>query len=200
MQAATSDVFDFTRDQLTVRWRDFDAPYLGGEIAFRASERWDVALGVGLSQSSIDSELWAWVDLDDNPIEQVTELRIVPVTLSAKYYLNDRGRTVGRFAWVPNTFAPYVGAGVGFASYRFAQVGDFVDEATLDIFYDSYVSDGWAPLVRGVAGLSVSVGKQFELSGEARYALSSADMGADFAGYRLGLNGFQAVFGIAVRF
>jgi hypothetical protein len=200
MQAATSDVFDFTREQLTVGWRDFDAPYIGGEIAYRAAERWDVALGVGGTQSSVESEFWDWVDGDDLPIEQVTEFRVIPVTVSAKYYFRDRGRSIGRFAWIPNTLAPYVGAGVGLAAYRFAQTGDFVDFETLDIFYDDYVSDGWAPLVRGLAGLSVSLGKQFELSGEARYALSSADMGADFAGYRLGLNGLQAVFGIAVRF
>ena len=201
LHVANSDFFDFTRERLTVGKRDFDGPYIGGEIAFRANERWDVALGIGLVQSSVDSEFRDWVDLDDNPIEQVSEFRIVPVTLSAKYYFHDRGRSVGRFAWVPSRLTPYVGAGVGVVSYRFEQVGDFVDFETLDVFFDRFISRGEAALFRGLAGVSVSLGSQFELSGEARYSLASAEMSLDFESFdALDLSGFQGVVGIAVRF
>ena len=201
VQLAGSEIFDFTRRELTVGRRDFDGPYIGGELAFRATERWDVALGVGFVQSSVASEFRDWVDLDDNSIEQVTELRTVPVTVSAKYYFADRGRSVGRFAWVPNTLTPYVGAGVGFVHYRFEQAGDFVDFETLDIFYDRFVSEGETVLFRGLAGVSLSIGKQFELSGEARYEYASPDMGPDFEDFDpLDLSGFKGVVGIAVRF
>jgi len=203
IHAASSELFDFTREQLTIGKRDFDGPYIGGEVAFRASERWDVALGVGLVQSSVDSELRDWVDLDDNPIEQVSDFRIVPITLSTKYYFHDRGRSVGRFAWVPSRLTPYVGGGVGVVAYRFEQVGDFVDFDTLDIFFDRFVSQGEAVLFRGLAGVSISLGRQFELSGEARYTLASADVRSDFDEFDAGaldLNGFQGVVGIAIRF
>lgn len=204
VQSATGDYLDFTRSTFTVGWRDFDAPYVGGEIAFRAAERWDVALGVGLIDSSVESEYREYVGTDDLPIEQVTELRIIPVTLSAKYYLNDRGRSVGRFAWVPNTFAPYIGGGVGFAHHRFEQWGDFVDEQspTLPIYFARLVSEGETPLARALAGLSVSLGKQLELVGEGRYTFASADMSRQFddAYGPIDLNGFQAVVGVGIRF
>ena len=201
LNTTSSEFWDFTRERLTIGKRDFDGPYIGGEIAFRATERWDVALSVGLVQNSVDSEFRDWVDLDDNPIEQVSDFRVVPVTLSAKYYFHDRGRSVGRFAWVPTRLTPYVGAGVGVVSYRFEQVGDFVDFETLDIFYDRFVSRGEAALFRGLAGVSVSLGGQFELSAEARYSLASADMSSDFQSFdALDLNGLQGVFGIAIRF
>lgn len=207
VQRANSEIFDHVfdrfvkRDSIDIGRRDFDAPYIGGEIAFRASERWDVALGVGWVNSSVDSEFRAWVDLDDLPIEQVTTLLLVPITLSAKYYFRDRGRTVGRFAWVPNALTPYVGAGVGIVHYRFEQEGDFVDFETFDIFYDRFTSQGEAPLLRGLAGLSLSVGKQFELSGEVRYDLASPAMGSDFEDFDpLDLNGFRGLVGIAIRF
>jgi hypothetical protein len=202
LQLANSDIFDFYHDELTVSRKDFDAPYLGAEIAARVGQRWDVAVGVGFSRSSKASEFRDWVDNNENPIEQVTALRTVPVTLSAKYYLAERGRSVGRFAWVPNTVTPYVGAGVGVVSYRFEQTGDFVDFASLDIFYDQYVSTGQAALLRGLAGVSVSLGGQFELTGEARYQHAQGELGNRFDEFddSLDLSGVQGVIGIAIRF
>lgn len=202
VQAATGDVLDHTRSRYSVGWRDLDSPYIGGEVAYRATERWDVSFGVGLTDASVDSEDLVFIGTDDLPIEQVTELRVIPVTVGAKYYLNDRGRRISRFAWVPNRLAPYVGASVGFASYRFQQWGDFVDEETLDIYFDRLVSEGEGALMRGLAGATLSLGKQFELSGEARYTFASAEMSRnDFSQYGpIDLGGFQAVIGIAARF
>lgn len=198
---ANSQIFDQTIDELTVKRRDFDAPFVGAELAIRASERWDVAVGIGFSQSDVRSEFRDWVDTNDLPIEQTTELRLIPVTVSGKYYFNDRGRRVGRFAWIPRTFAPYVGAGVGVVSYRFEQIGDFVDFDTFDIFFDRFDSRGNAALLRGLAGMAVSLGAHVELSGEMRYSYASAEMSSDFDGYDpLDLSGFQGVVGIGLRF
>lgn len=204
IQRTGSDIFEFTREKYTVGSRDFDAPYVGGEVAVRVNERWDVALGVGVVQNSVSSEYRLWVDQDSLPIEQVTEFRTLPITLSAKYYFSDRGRRIGRFAWVPNTLTPYVGAGVGVVSYRFEQSGDFIDFDTPDnaIFYDQLTSSGEAALLRGLAGVTLSLGKQFELTGEARYDLASADLSERFFnGFEpIDLSGFRAVVGIALRF
>ncbi len=67
-------------------------------------------------------------------------------------YLADPGRSIGRFAWIPNRFAPYVGAGGGAMWYRFRQEGDFIDFDTLKVFPDTFDSDGWTPTVHGVRG------------------------------------------------
>ena len=185
----------------TVGRRDFDSPYVGGEIAIRAAERWDVAVAVGFQESSVQSEYREWVDSNDLPIEQVTSLRLVPVTVSAKYYLRERGRTIGRFAWIPNAISPFVGGGVGVVSYRFEQEGDFVDFQTLDIVYAQLRADGQAFLARAIAGVNISLNKQFVFTAEGRFGYASDPVTGDFSGYEdVDLAGLQLVGGIAVRF
>ena len=200
-QRAESDLFDFVIEDHTLGRRDFDSPYVGGEIAIRAAERWDVAVAVGFQESSVQSEYREWVDSNDLPIEQVTSLRLVPVTVSAKYYLRERGRTIGRFAWIPNAISPFVGGGVGVVSYRFEQEGDFVDFQTLDIVYAQLRADGQAFLARAVAGVNISLNKQFVFTAEGRFGYASDPVTGDFSGYEdVDLAGLQLVGGIAVRF
>lgn len=198
---ARSDVFDFTIDQLTVGRRDFDSPYVGGELAVRVTERWDAALGVGFQSSSVKSEFRDWVDLDNLPIEQVTDLQLIPLVVSARYYLRERGRQIGRFAWIPNGFAPFVGAGIGVVSYSFEQNGDFVDFQTFDVFTDRLHTEGDAFLARASGGVNLSLNKQFVLTAEARYTLASAEPANDFSDFdKMDLGGFQLVGGISIRF
>ena len=200
-QRASSEIFDFTLDQLTIGRRDFDSPYVGGEIAFRAADRWDLFFNIGHQSSSVASEFRDWVDSDDLPIEQVTELRLIPATVGAKYYLKERGRAVGRFAWIPTSVAPFVGGAVGVMSYRFEQTGDFIDFETLDVFPDRFESEGETFLARALAGVNISLSKQFVFTAEGRYGWASGDLGRDFSGFdRMDLDGLQLVGGLAVRF
>ena len=95
---ASSDIFDFTREQLTLERSDFDAAAWGGQLAVQVSPRVDIAFDVSMASSERKSEFRDWVDTNDLPIEQLTEFRRVPVTLGFKAYFKDRGRSVGRFA------------------------------------------------------------------------------------------------------
>jgi len=200
-QRARSDIFDFTVDQLTIERRDFDSPYVGGELAVWVSERLDVAINVGYQSSAIASEFRRLVDQDDLPIEQVTQLRTVPTTISAKLYLRDRGRTIGSFAWIPTGITPFVGAGIGVTWYTFQQIGDFVDFDTSEIFIDRLYSDGEAFLGQARAGVDVSLGGQFLLTAEARYGWASGVLDGSFSGFdKMDLDGLQLVGGISVRF
>jgi hypothetical protein len=156
---------------------------------------------VSVAQTRSRSEFRDWVDTDDLPIEQKTEFQRVPLTFGVKAYLKDRGRSVGRFAWVPAQWAPYVGAGAGWVWYRFRQDGDFVDYDTLDIFTDTFTSRGRAPTLHLYGGADWSLGPNFFLTAEARYAWASADMGGDFVGFDpVDLSGLQATVGLSVRF
>jgi opacity protein-like surface antigen len=198
---AGSEVFDFTREQLTVDKSDFNALALGGELGVRVLERLDVALGVGFEKSSTRSEFRDWVDDDDLPIEQETRFTRVPVTVGVKAYLLERGRRISRLAWIPEKWAPYLGAGAGIVWYRFEQVGDFVDFDTLEIFFDEFDSEASSPLAYVAAGLDYSLGPRWLVNGEARYSLASAAMGRDFVGFDdIDLNGFRASVGVSVRF
>jgi hypothetical protein len=204
---ASSNLFDDVRAFYTLSRSDFGALHLGGEVAVRVRERWDVALGVGWARSSSQSEYRDWVDEDRLPIEQETVFERFSGTAGAKYYLARRGRTIGRFAWVPARFAPYVGGGVGFTYYEFEQFGDFValdtcvgDPPACDIVYDRLLTTGTGAAAYAAAGADFSLGKQFVLTSEARYHLGSGPMRGPYRRFdRIDLSGLQLTAGVAVR-
>jgi hypothetical protein len=197
---ASGPVLDFARNELTLDKRDFDASIWGLEVAVRGSERLDIAFDGRFSRSEAGSEMREWVDLDNLPIQQTTAFVRVPLTLSAKFYLHDRGRAIGQFVWVPAKWAPFVGAGGGFLWYQFEQTGDFVDIETLDVVNFTLESSGWTPTGHVFAGVDISMSPRFLWTVEGRYAFGGATTGSAFAFDRLDLNGFQATIGLAVRF
>ena len=195
------DVFGFTQELLTVSDTDFDALSLGGEVGFRATDRFDVVFDIYHASSSTFSEFQDWVDLDDLPIQQTTDFSRTSFALSGRYFLTDRGVSVSQFAWVPKNWAPYLGAGAGFMNYSYTQDGDFVDFETLDIFSARLRSEGTSFLAQGMAGLQYSFAPNWILTGEARYRWSNAELESDFVGFEdIDLTGLQATFGIGVRF
>lgn len=200
MPGAGSEVFDFSEEIFTLDNGDFGSPLVGAALAVRATERVDVTVDVGYARSEVDSEYRDWVGADDLPIAQTTTLKRVPVTVGAKLYLWDRGRTISRFAWVPRTWTPYVGGGVGVTHYTFRQEGEFVDFETLDIWYDALESEGTATtgFLRG--GADISVGPHFIFNLDGRYTWADGGMDQDFEGFDdIDVGGFEATFGFAVR-
>ena len=198
--SAGGAVLNRALDDFTLRKRDFDASSWGLELALRGSERLDFALDVRFSKSKAGSESRPYVDLDNLPILQTTTLIRVPVTLSTKFYLRDRGRAVSQFAWIPNKWAPYVGVGGGLRWYRLKQWGDFVEEPSLDILNLSLESSGTAPTAHVFAGVDVSISPRFLWTLEGRYSSGSAETGPAFDFGDLDLSGLQATIGLAVRF
>ena len=199
----SSDLFDETYQTFTVEREDFRGPTLGGEIAVHLNERWDVAISAIYSGRRIQSEYIDYVDFDDNPIFQETWFRTVPVTVSGRYYFVDRGRSIGRFAWVPARFTPFVAAGAGLVTWRFERTGDFIDFGDPDwpIVFDRVTTAGTAPYVHAGGGASLSVTKNLVLSLEGRYGWGRGDLGRDFRGYEdLDLSGLQFLAGISARF
>jgi hypothetical protein len=198
---AGSDVFDFATDQLTLSRGDFGAFSVGADLAFRIGARADLGVGVAFAGSEASSEFRRFVDQDDQPIEQSTVLRRVPVTATLKAYLTPRGRSIGRYAWVPARYAPYVAAGGGVMWSRFRQEGDFVDFETTDVFPDRLTSTSWTPTAHGAAGIDYSLSPRFALTGEGRYTWARADLSGDFAGFDpIDLSGVSATVGLSVRF
>ncbi|MEP6495218.1 MAG: hypothetical protein ABJF01_21205 [bacterium] len=147
------------------------------------------------------SEFRAFIDNDHHPIEQATSFRRIPVTVGIKQYLTSTGRSIGKLAWIPSRFAPYVGAAGGMMYYRFRQGGDFIDFNTTAVFPDTYMSDGWARVAHAMAGVDYSLGSRFALTTEARYLWSSAELSNDFVDFqRLDLSGLSTTVGLSVRF
>ena len=197
---ANGAVLNHARDQLTLDGRDFDASSWGVEFAVRGSERFDLLLDFRFSRSDVRSEMRDWVDLDNLPIEQTTTFTRIPVTVSTKFYLRDRGRAISQFSWIPAKWAPFVGAGAGLVWYRFEQAGDFVDIETLDVLNFTIESSGGAPTGHVFAGVDISISPRFLWTLEGRYALGRARTDSSFDFDNIELSGFQATIGLAARF
>lgn len=198
---AQSDLFSFTKSELTVNTGDFSAFTLGADVAVRLSPRFDVVLGSAYAGTSTPSEFREFVDQNNAPIQQTTTFQRVPITASLRLYLTPRGRSVGRFAWVPASFTPYVDVGGGAMWYRFKQQGDFVDQNTMNVFTDTFSSSGFTPEAHATLGTEYSLSPRFAITGEARYTWAKARPGSDFAGFdKIDLSGIAATAGLAVRF
>jgi len=197
---AGGDVFSFVTNQLTLNRADFSSATFGGNVAIRLSPVNDIVFDLTYASVSRRSEFRDWVDQNDQPIEQTTALRRLPITASIKHYLTPRGRSIGRFAWVPAARATYVGAGAGMMWYSFRQVGDFVDFQTLNVFPDAFESSAWTPVLHAFAGIDLSLGEYFVLTGESRYTWAKGPMGRDFVGFnKIDLSGLSVTAGFSLR-
>jgi opacity protein-like surface antigen len=196
-----SDVFDFARERLTLGSNAFTGVNLGVDLGIALSDRFDLVLGAAHARTSARTNFRNFVDQDDQEIQQTTGLARTPVTASVRAYLAPRGRSVGRFAWIPNRFSPYVGAGGGAMWYRFTQKGDFVDEQSLDVFSANLRSSSWTPTAHGLAGFDLSVTPHVALNTEARYNWARATMSEDFGNFdRIDLSGLGVTAGLTFRF
>lgn len=199
--AAQSDIFDDSRSFFTLDRGDFGGGLFGAEVAFQVSDRMDLALAFSNSTATVLSEYRDWVDEDDRPIQQETTFTRRPFTATAKYFFSDRGRSISRFAWIPNQFAPYVGVGAGLMRYEFAQEGEFVDFVDLAIFPERFSSEGTAMTAHLLGGLQTSLSPRMFMNIEGRYEWASHDMGVEWEGYdAIDLSGFQVSVGLGVRF
>ena len=198
---ADSDLFDFVQQHLTVDKKDFNAPMIGLEGAVAITPRIDVQFGAEFSQAHKESEYRDFVDNRLLPINQETTLRERNLFGSVRFSLVPRGRTISRYAWVPRSVTPFVGAGAGALWYKFEQSGDFVDFVDLSVFKDYFSSSGFAPSAHVFGGTDLHLYRILFLSIEGRYVWANAKLGKDFidfdpidlAGFRLS-TGFHVLF------
>ena len=198
--SAQSDLFTFVTDQLTLRRGDFSSLTIAGDLAGRLSDRVDLVFGAAFAKRGNRSEFRDWLDQDDLPIEQRTTFQRLPLTVGLRAFVKPRGRAVGQLAWVPAARSFYVGGGAGAMWYRFRQAGDFVDFETLDVFRDQFDSSGWTFTAYGLAGMEMSLGTRFFLTGEARYTWARSTLADAYKGFdRIDLSGLALTAGIGIR-
>lgn len=203
MPRAGSDVFSEATSLLTIDKRDFRSFSIGGDISYAVTPRFDLVFGGDFSSASKDSEYRDWVDNNEQPIEQSTSFRQVPLAVSLRYYLTDRGHSVSQFAWIPSKYSPYVGIGGGATWYRFRQEGDFVDfQRDNEVFPAELESSGWAPTGHAMAGVDYTIGPWLALTLEGRYSLGKASLDQNvYQGFeKIDLARFVGTVGFKVRF
>jgi hypothetical protein len=197
----SSDIYDFTTAQLTLNRGDFAALSYNFDLGFRLADRVDVTFSAGEARRAAPSEFRKFVDNNDKPIEQITALRRVPLTVGVRYALTSPGERIGRLAWIPSRFTPWVGLGGGAMQYSFTQAGDFVDFQTLNVFARTFRSKGWTPMAFASVGADVSLTERFSLTGDVRYSAARAPLTGAFVGFdRIDLSGTAATMGISVRY
>lgn len=196
-----SDIYDFTTTQLTIDRSDFAALGYAFDLGVRVSDRVDVMLSGGEARQATPSEFRKFVDNNDLPIEQTTALRRLPFTVGVRYALTAPGERIGRLAWIPSRFTPWVGLGGGGMQYSFTQAGDFVDFETLNVFAKTYRSKGWAPMAYANIGADVSLNARVSLTGDLRYSAARAPLNGAFVGFdKIDLSGTAATMGLSVRY
>jgi hypothetical protein len=196
-----SDWYDFVTEHLTLEDNDFNAPAFGGDVAIAIARRLDLIAGVDFSRSETASEYRNLVDNFRQPIEQRTRIREVNLSGSVKLALTERGREVGRFAWVPSRVVPYAGAGGGMLWFEMRQSGDFVDFADNSIFTDAFESRGWTPSAHVFGGVDVRVLRRLFVTLDARYLWAAGDLGSQWIDFdRIDLTGLRLAGGINVVF
>jgi len=201
---AGSDVFDDVTRQLTLNKSDFGSLTLGAEVAFRITSHLDFALDASYSRSNRKSEFRDFIDNNDQPIQQTTSFERAPFTANVKLHLSPTGRSIGRYAWIPSRFVPYVGGGIGVMRYRFKQEGDFVDFNTNAVFPSTLDTgeDGvdWAFVEQAMAGVEYNFSPLLGVTLDARYLHGRGDLGTAFTGYdRIDLSGASASVGLSIR-
>ncbi|HET9984994.1 MAG TPA: hypothetical protein VFQ38_15450 [Longimicrobiales bacterium] len=199
---AASDVFDHSRQYLTLERGDFAGVTFGGDVGVRLLSRLDGVLSLGVSHASHPSEDQNFVEDNNLPIRQQTSFTQVPITAGLRLSLLPEGRAVGSLAWIPSRVVPFVGAGGGLTYYRFVQSGDFVDYTDQTIFTDELRSSGWGPTAHVFGGFDISLSPRFALTAQARYTWASAGMDqTTFDGFNdIDLSGLQTTVGLNVRF
>lgn len=199
---ARSDLFDQTMDEVFLDRNDLQAPFLGGELAIRASDRVDVALEVGHAWSRTTTEWQEFVEEDGSPIRHTVAFSRTPVTVSAKVYLADRGRSIGQFVWIPEKVAPFLAVGAGVVRFRFAREGDQVDYQTLAIYTEDLEHVGSAFTAHGAFGVDVGVTKGVYVTPQVRYSWARGGLDRTiYDGFQpLDLSGFQLTLGFGARF
>ncbi len=211
LPTSNGDLYDFTRELLTIDKNDLNAPAFGFDLGWTLNPRVDVVFGVDVTKSRASSEYVNFVDQDDLPIEQQTNVTGVPVNASLKLYLTPRGREVSRFAYIPNKVNAYVGGGGGPIWYKFEQLGDFIDCgdpageffdcAGGDIFSALFESKGWGLQAHAFAGVDIRLARRVYLGIEGRYLWADAGVGGDFEGFdSIDLGGLTVTGGISYVF
>ena len=147
------------------------------------------------------SEFRKFIDNDDRPIEQVTTLRRVPVSIGMRYALRSPGEQISKYAWIPTRFTPWIGLGGGFVSYRFEQEGDFVNFTNFAVFKDRYLAKGEARMAYASIGTEIMLNTRLGLATDLRYTAARGALGGSFEGFnKIDLSGAAATMGLTLRY
>ena len=144
----------------------------------------------GFTSRTVPSVYDDFVNLDGTEIFQEMKLRVVPFTATVRVLPFGRSRPV----------KPYIGGGIGLFSYRYSEVGDFVDFTDHSVFHDQFVADGTELGGVVLAGLRFPISDALVAGRRGAVAEGERRPDDDFLGTKLDLGGFHYLATIHVKF
>lgn len=184
-----------TRDELEpLTMGDFNNVTIGGEWLYGVTDYLEVGAGVGFYRKTVESAYLRETHEDGSDIAQDLKFRIVPITATVRFLPLGRGAGI----------EPYVGVGLGIFSWRYTEIGEFIDE---DGFIFSNVEDPFdmsgtavGPVILG--GVRAPVGDALSIGGEVRWQQAEDDGLFDegFLGDKIDLGGWTFLLNFGVRF
>ncbi len=128
-------------------------------------------------------------------------LRLMPITTDIRFLPFGRYRETGDKSRGLRIVSPYIGFGAGAVLWSYREAGDFVDPASLTIYYDELEARGVAFEYHGMAGVDVNVNPNLGFYVEGRISRADDDLSSDFSGFdEFDLSGVSLTAGMRFRF
>jgi hypothetical protein len=188
----TNDVIVQNLNFLLFDPSDFNGASIGGDYLIGFGQYLEAGVGVGYHRRTVPTVYADFVDSDGTEIFQEMKLRITPIALTMRFLpLGNR-----------SAVQPYVGAGVGLFSWRYAETGEFVDFRDDTIFRASYVDTGMEVGVVALGGVRLPIGDAFGAGVEIVYhnAKGGLDPSVGFLGDTVDLGGWTTQVTFQVKF
>lgn len=171
---------------------DFNGASIGGEWLIPIGRYLEAGAGIQFSTRTVPTVYNEFVRPDGSEIEQEFKLRIVPISATLRV-LPLGNETVVQ---------PYVGAGIGIFSWRYVEVGDFIDftRPGRPVFPAEFEESGTSVGPVALFGVKFPM-ERFVIGGEARYQRAEGDLNTDdFLAPKIDLGGWHYQVTLGFRF
>lgn len=172
---------------------DFTGGELSGEWNFAFSNRVELGVGGAFYQRTVPTVYRDYVNKDRSEVQSEFKLRTIPATAIIR--LMPFGKL--------GQFQPYVGGGVTATSWRYSEVGDFIDfNDNNNVYHARYVASGTAIGAVALAGFRAPMGGDvYAFTMEGRYQTGEGTLNKnDFLDSKIDLGGTSLRVGLLVRF
>ncbi len=173
--------------------KDFTGGEIAGEWNFAFGDRVELGLGGAFYQRAVPTLYRDYTNKDRSEIISEFKLRTIPAT--AVIRLMPFGRA--------GSFQPYIGGGIAVTSWRYSEVGDFIDfNDNNNVYRARYVATGTSTGPVFLAGFRAPIGGDvYAFTVEGRYLKGEGDLNTnDFLGSKIDLGGTSLRVGFLIRF
>ena len=189
---ARGDVLASNLSFLAYDLSDFNGLTFGGDYFISVGAFVEAGVGLNFFQRTVPSVYRGFVNADGSEVEQDLKLRVIPFTVTARFF--PLTRDVG--------FQPYVGGGVSFNRWRYSETGEFVDFSDFSVFRDNFVDQGTKSGPVFLGGVRFPLGASALIGGEYRFTRAVADLDPSlgFAGETVDIGGSSLLVTLQFRF